>query len=336
MTKPKSTELAPLNSGEMSAFDPGTFAEAWNLAEMMAASSFVPKPYLGKKEDCFLAMMAGNAVGLPPIQALQSIAVVNGYPSLWGDGALAVVMAHPEYVDIREWFEGSEGELVAKIELKRKGRSDCLREFSVEDAKRAGLLGKDNYKHYLRRMLQMRARSWAMRDQFPDALRGLKIREEAEDLPSENLDPEKEIPEATVSVKDKIRQNRDGEEEEPSTAPDQEETASETEPAAEETVDEETGEVTESNQEAKAEPAAETTGIISNEDFVALRSKIKETVFEMTKTPQSRSAYVEEVKQRLRDEFEVHEMTDIPANGLKRAYETLNEWVEETRGGSSE
>jgi hypothetical protein len=51
----------------------------------------------------------------------------------------------------------------------------------MEDAKRAGLLGKDNWKNYPRRMLQMRARSWALRDCFSDVLLGMRLAEELQD-----------------------------------------------------------------------------------------------------------------------------------------------------------
>jgi hypothetical protein len=58
--------------------------------------------------------------------------------------------------------------------------------FSVEDAKRAGLWGKQGpWTAYPKRMLSMRARGFAIRDCFADVLKGLITAEEAQDYPSD-------------------------------------------------------------------------------------------------------------------------------------------------------
>ena len=70
--------------------------------------------------------------------------------------------------------------------VKRRGEDEVCRSFSMEDAKRAGLAGKQGpWAQYPKRMLQMRARSWALRDVFPDVLKGVYIAEEARDMPTE-------------------------------------------------------------------------------------------------------------------------------------------------------
>jgi hypothetical protein len=69
---------------------------------------------------------------------------------------------------------------------KRKGRKPVTAKFSVEDAKRAGLWGKQGpWQAYPKRMMQMRARGFALRDAFPDVLKGLITAEEAQDYPDE-------------------------------------------------------------------------------------------------------------------------------------------------------
>lgn len=155
---------------------------AIQIAEMMGRSQIVPPAYRGKPADIAAAIMLGAEVGLPPIQALRSIAVINGRPSLWGDAALAVVMAHPDFEDIKETLSG-DGKL-ATCTIKRKGREPCTRTFSIEEARRAKLLGKKGpWQEYQNRMMQMRARGFCMRDCFPDALSGIVLREEAVDMP---------------------------------------------------------------------------------------------------------------------------------------------------------
>lgn len=168
-------------------FAPATFTEARQFAEELAASSLVPKAYTGKPLDVLVAMQWGAEIGLAPMQALQNIAVINGKPSIYGDAALALVQSSPNCEDIEEYIE-NEGTAnpVAVCVAKRRGRKPVIAKFSVEDAKRAGLWGKQGpWQAYPKRMLQMRARGFALRDAFPDALKGLITMEEAQDYPAE-------------------------------------------------------------------------------------------------------------------------------------------------------
>lgn len=168
-------------------FAPTTFTEARQFAEELASSSLVPKAYTGKPLDVLVAMQWGAEIGLAPMQALQNIAVINGKPSVYGDAAMALVQASPHCEDIEEYFENENTpNPVAVCVAKRRGRKPVVAKFSVEDAKRAGLWGKQGpWTQYPKRMLQMRARGFALRDAFPDALKGLITVEEAQDFPDE-------------------------------------------------------------------------------------------------------------------------------------------------------
>ncbi len=164
---------------------PKSLDEAMRFCEMLASSDVIPKQYKGKPGDILVAIEWGIEVGLKPMQALNNIAVINGRPSIWGDAALALVKASGllEYID--ESFDGD----MANCRVKRKGEPEVVRTFSMEDAKQAGLLNKPGvWQQYPRRMLQMRARAWALRDAFPDVLSGIAIAEEVRDIPAE--DPE--------------------------------------------------------------------------------------------------------------------------------------------------
>ena len=173
-------------------FAPVTLDEAMRFSDMLAKSQMVPKAYQGKPEDVLVAIQWGRELGLAPLQALQNIACINGKPSVYGDAAMALVQASAVCEDIEEYFE-NEGSPnpVAVCVAKRKGRSPVTVKFSVEDAKRAGLWAKQGpWSAYPKRMMQMRARGFALRDAFPDVLKGLITVEEAQDFPSQ---PEKDI-----------------------------------------------------------------------------------------------------------------------------------------------
>jgi len=172
---------------------PQTIAEAIDFAKLVASSELCPKEYRGKPEAVLVAVQMGSELGIPPMQALQNIAVINGKPCMYGDLVLGLVKASGllEYIDERdpeEALKKAEG----WCEVKRKGEpKPVARTFSMEAADRAGLIkrSKGNYGDgpwitYPGRMLLFRARSWALRDVFPDVLKGLQVREEVEDYPA--------------------------------------------------------------------------------------------------------------------------------------------------------
>lgn len=164
---------------------PRTFDEALRFAELIAQTNMVPQAYRGKPADVLVAIQMGAELGLAPMQALQNIAVINGRPSVWGDALLAIVRASPLCEDVQEEVRGQGDDLVAICIAKRRNASPVTATFSVADAKRAGLWGKAGpWQTYPRRMLQMRARGFALRDAFPDLLRGLITAEEALDIPA--------------------------------------------------------------------------------------------------------------------------------------------------------
>ncbi len=173
---------------------PRTFDQLLGLSDILSRSSFVPKCYRGRPQDILVAIMMGGEVGLSPMQALQNIAVINGKPSIYGDALLAIVYQHPDFEGIEEHFDPKTW--TATCTVWRKGvKRPISRSFSREDARIAGLWGKDGpWTSYPKRMLQMRARGFALRDAFPDILRGLITREEAQDYPA----PQGEVAEVRV------------------------------------------------------------------------------------------------------------------------------------------
>lgn len=170
-------------------FAPQTMSEAIEFSNMLSRSQMVPKNYQNKPEDVLVAVQWGYEIGLAPLQALQNISVINGKPSVYGDAAMALVQASPVCEDVQESIEGDgTSNPVAICRVKRRGRSEVVSKYSVEDAKRAGLWGKQGpWSQYPKRMLQMRARGFALRDAFPDVLKGLITAEEAQDMPVDEV-----------------------------------------------------------------------------------------------------------------------------------------------------
>jgi hypothetical protein len=181
------TELATARPTRPTSFAPTSLSEAMEFSKLIANSNFVPQEYRGKPGDILVCLQMGAELGLSPLAALQSISVINGKPSVWGDGAIALVQASGLLVDHAEDVEGEGDERYGYCRMVRRGRATpYMKKFSIADAKRAGLWGRNVWKGYPDVMLVARARSACMRAAFPDVLKGVITREEAIDYPPED------------------------------------------------------------------------------------------------------------------------------------------------------
>lgn len=161
------------------------------IADLLAKTDMTPKAYKNKPNDVLIAMELGRSWGLSPLQAIQNIAVINGKPCAYGDLLLAICSSHPEFEDIAE-EQIKQGSAVVgyKCTIKRKGQTPVVQSFTIDQAKKAGLWDRQGpWKQYPERMLQMRARGFALRDSFADALNGVAIREEVEDYEVKDITP---------------------------------------------------------------------------------------------------------------------------------------------------
>jgi hypothetical protein len=172
--------------------EPRNLAEAMEYAKIIASSDMVPKDYINKPGNVLVAVQTGAELGLKPMQSLQGIAVINGRPTIWGDAQWALIVGHPEF----EYSKDDLSDTKATVWLKRRNQPEIVRSFSMEDAKKAGLSGKSGpWTTNPKRMMHMRARAFASRDLFPDALKGIKSTEEVRDY---GTDPEKDMGAAEV------------------------------------------------------------------------------------------------------------------------------------------
>lgn len=169
--------------GQIARLQITSFAELERVATILGTSDIVPKDMIGKPANILLALMFGNEIGLTPAQALQNVMVVNGRPSLWGDAVMGLV----ENCGLQEWWKDEYkpdldgGTWV--FTTKRVGRDPVTRSFSEKDAVAAKLDKKEGpWQQYKPRMKFHRARSWALRDVYPDVLKGIRYHEEERDF----------------------------------------------------------------------------------------------------------------------------------------------------------
>jgi hypothetical protein len=185
------SNVATIPQAKATTFDlsPQTFEQALTFSNYLADSDMVPKDFKGKPANCLVAIQWGMEIGLKPLQAMQNIAVINGRPSLWGDAVIALARNSP----LCEYIVETCTDTVATCKVKRRGEPEQIRTFSMDDATKAGLKGKQGpWAQYPKRMMQMRARAFAIRDVFPDVLKGLPMAEELQDTPRD-MGPASEV-----------------------------------------------------------------------------------------------------------------------------------------------
>ncbi len=173
-----------------SALLPSSFAEVLQFAEIVKDTDFISKDFKGKPGAIVAAVTYGAELGMTPMQAINSIGVINGHPFVYGDGLLGLCMGHPQWGGMDEKLTGAGDAMVATCTVRRIGGQVVTRSFSMEDAKRANLAKKAGpWTEYPQRMCPMRARSWALRDSFADVLKGIRDQHEAADIPRDVTPP---------------------------------------------------------------------------------------------------------------------------------------------------
>jgi hypothetical protein len=191
---PENKHLAVVPQGGGFDLSPRNFEQALTLSDYLAASDMVPKQYRGKPGDCLIAMQWGMEIGLKPLQALQSIAPINGKPNLYGDAGKALLLAHGCIIE-EDDMAVVKANSRARCKITRQGRPPVERTFSIEDAKTAGLWGKEGpWRAYPHRQMAWRAFWFAARDAAADLLRGMGGFEEGIDTPTErHMGPADEV-----------------------------------------------------------------------------------------------------------------------------------------------
>lgn len=180
---PKLAKPPITTGGKITAMVPQNIEQTFRLSQAIAQSGMAPKSYGNDPNKILVGIIAGMEIGLAPMTALQSIAVIGNMPAIWGDGALALVQGSGLLVDFEETDDGN----TATCRAVREGNpTPIVRSFSMEQAKLAGLAGKSGpWTQYPARMRQMRARLLVLRDGFADVLKGIRIAEEVRDYPSD-------------------------------------------------------------------------------------------------------------------------------------------------------
>ena len=161
---------------------------AYQMAQKLAATSFVPQSLRGKPGDITAAILAGAELGLKPMATLKSIDVIQGTPALRAHAMRAVVQK-----------QGHEIELVASdathcvMRGRRKGSDNWQTvEWTIQRAAQMKLTDKGEWKKQPQNMLVARATGELCRLIASDALHGMPyVSEELEGTTHAEVLPQK-------------------------------------------------------------------------------------------------------------------------------------------------
>lgn len=168
---------------------PTNLDQALQLAKLIADSDLAPKDYKGKPGNVLIAVQMGQEVGLPPMSAIQNIAVINGKPSLYGDVGKAILLAAGFIIE-EDDVEVIKKTGMGRCRITRPGHPPVERTFSRKSAETAGLIGKQGpWSQYPERQMAWRAFWFAARDAAADVLKGLSGAEELRDVEPKDITP---------------------------------------------------------------------------------------------------------------------------------------------------
>ena len=184
---PTTLNSVPIVNGVLMARD---IDQLYRVAKLIHLSKLAPYA-LDTPEKICIALSMGAELGLKPLQALKSITVISGKPALSTEGAQSLVEQSGllEQLDVDFIGKAFQDDFACRVTIKRKDRRPQKAEFSVADAKLAGLWNRRGAKGepsawvtYPKRMLRARALGFALHDCFPDVLGGFYTADEMRDV----------------------------------------------------------------------------------------------------------------------------------------------------------
>ena len=145
------------------------------------ANAVVKSQLFGMKtvEQATALMLIAQAEGYHPALAARDYHIIQGRPTLKAETMMARFQQQGGKV---EWKTLTDKEVTATFSHPSGGSATIT--WTFEQAKQAGLTGKDNWKNYPRAMLRARVVSEGIRTVFPGVVLGVYTPEEVQDIPN--------------------------------------------------------------------------------------------------------------------------------------------------------
>jgi hypothetical protein len=172
LAKINQSKALAADTGFKTALEPRSIPDALQIADMAAGLKMCGTKSVA---DGLFRIMQGRMLGMSAMQSITAIRDVQGTPVISASAILALCLNHPaiEYFTMVESTDDH-----ATFKAKRRGQDEVVMTYTREHAKKAGLLGKDNYNKQEGVMYRWRCVCALARIVAPDALMGMYGQEE--------------------------------------------------------------------------------------------------------------------------------------------------------------
>ena len=191
------------------------FQKIYDIGKMFASSQLVPQNYQGKPMDCTIAVDMANRMGISPMMVMQNLYVVKGKPQWSGQACMSLIRGAGDFKNVRPVYTGEKNTdswgCYIRAEDKLTGEIVKGTEVTIAMAKAEGWYSKpDKYgketskwQTMPEQMLAYRAAAFFARVYIPNALMGVSVEGEVEDITKpERMDTDEPL----MGVPDKVKE----------------------------------------------------------------------------------------------------------------------------------
>lgn len=174
--------------------DTVSFRKLFDIGKMFASSALVPQTYQNRPMDCTIAVDMANRMGVSPMMVMQNLYVVKGKPQWSGQACMSMIRGSGEFKNVRPVYTGTKGEdswgCYIQAEYRDTGEIVKGTEVTIGMAKAEDWYNKNGSKWETipEQMLAYRAAAFFARVYIPNALMGVYVEGEAEDISKEERD----------------------------------------------------------------------------------------------------------------------------------------------------
>lgn len=174
--------------------DTVSFRKLFDIGKMFASSALVPQTYQNRPMDCTIAVDMANRMGVSPMMVMQNLYVVKGKPQWSGQACMSMIRGSGEFKNVRPVYTGTKGEdswgCYIQAEYRDTGEIVKGTEVTIGMAKAEDWYNKNGskWKTIPEQMLAYRAAAFFARVYIPNALMGVYVEGEAEDISKEERD----------------------------------------------------------------------------------------------------------------------------------------------------
>lgn len=204
-----------VNDGSGIYFNIEMFEHAWRLSNSFAASNMVPKAFIGKPENCMIAINMAARFELDPFFIMNNIYIIHGSTAMSTQFMISLLNKSGKFDPLQYKFVGEKGKLeygcVAYAKHKESGivlESTPVTWKVVENegwSKKTGSKWKTMPDH----MFRYRSAAFFCRIHAPEILMGMLTDHEANDIKKEQEYSYLDFDKSEDEIEDEIQEEED-------------------------------------------------------------------------------------------------------------------------------